>query len=111
MSRTVQWGKPIVENGVVKNTCYKLDEATEIRLLRQQSARVVLGEKGEITLCHSNDNPRIYKKEELKAYEIGEDSAAVCDVLSVKYPAYTKVSELITAPRDLQSNLQIVLNL
>jgi lysine-specific demethylase/histidyl-hydroxylase NO66 len=72
MSRTVQCllfrtrltlnsilgGKPIVENGVVKNTCYKLDENTEIRLLRQQSARVIMSDEGKISLCHSNDNPR-----------------------------------------------------
>jgi len=111
MSRTVQWGKPIVENGVVKNTCYKLDENTEIRLLRQQSARVIMSDEGKISLCHSNDNPRVYKKEELKAYEIDEDAAAVFDVLTGKYPAYTAVGELATETCDLDSTLQIVLNL
>ena len=54
---------------------------------------------------------RIYKKEELKAYEIGEDAAAVFDVLTVKYPAYTAVGELATETCDLDSTLQIVLNL
>ncbi len=54
---------------------------------------------------------RIYKKEELKSYEIGDDAAGVFDVLTVRYPAYTVVGELATETCDLDSTLQIVLNL
>ena len=54
---------------------------------------------------------RIYKKEELKSYEISEDGAAVFDVLSVKYPKYVKVADLVNEGCDLDTTLQIVLNL
>jgi len=55
--------------------------------------------------------PRIYKKEELKGFEITAECAAVMDILSTDYPKYTKISSLVTEDQPLEETLQSVFSL
>lgn len=109
-SRTIKGDRVIVENGVVKKSLYQIDENSEVRIIRLQSVRVVM-EDDTVMLYHNYENPRIYKKEELKGFEITSECAAVMDVLTANYPKYTKISDLASEEQKLDETLQSVFSL
>ena len=54
---------------------------------------------------------RIYKKEELKGFEITPDCAAIMDILTANYPDYTKLSDLQQEGQELESVIESVFSL
>ena len=54
---------------------------------------------------------RIYKKEELKGFEITPDCAAIMDILTANYPEYTKLSDLQQEGQELESVIESVFSL
>ena len=54
---------------------------------------------------------RIYKKEELKGFEITSECAAIVDMLTAAYPKYIKVTDLVEDGQELESVLESVFSL
>ena len=54
---------------------------------------------------------RVYKKEELKGFEITPDCAAIMDILTANYPEYTKLTDLQQEGQELQSVIESVFSL